>query len=838
VTTDLISLPFTESTTAIASAGTYNNATGIWTIGDLTASSNATLQIFTTVDDGAPTGSPYTVTADATSTTDDPDISDNSSSTTVVVTPAADVTVGIAASTATVTETKAIDFTITVTNNDTTDIASSVSMTTNLPSLPFTDVTTPVESTGSYDAGTGFWAVGDLAAGASATLTFSTTANTGAATGSPYTATADVTSTNDDDSSNNSSSTIITVTPSADITTTYSASASTINNGESVTLTITVDNTDANDAENVRVQTNFTAFTTEFTIQSVTESQGSLDTGTDLWTVGTVAAGTSATLDVVLLSSATGIAGNDYTFTSNVISDNDSDNSNNTANTTVDVNPNVSVTIDYTITQSTITTGGFADLAIGVTNADPGTAAEDHEVTLNLSSFVPANFTIVSSTPTLGTYDGADTWAVGDLPQSSSASLSIRLQALNDSADDYTFTSNMTYSNDSGAGTNTASDTLTVIDPPTDLEMLVTVSDATLAEVETTIVSFRVNNTGADTAKNVSVNLSIPGAFTVTTNSITAGTTYNGTDTWTIGDIASSGNAVLNLNFTANVGSSGSTYPITAEVTSSNDPNAANDIASENIQVLQADLGVVVSINPVQDSYADNDIVTLTITVTNNGPNAVDSVIINDDFSNDLLQASIETPSQGTYNFSTGEWLLDPGFTGTATLQIPVEILTGSAGTTINATASVGSNPATDPDGANDSDTLAIPVADVDISYSLSFTPSIQLNNGPVQVDLTIANAGPDAATGVIGIDDIIGAGVFDDPGSPTPPQGSYDYNTGIWNVGTINGSDSITFTFNTTVTNSAPAFTSVDVDYDSSTDGTDTNPGNDSGTTNFTVGG
>ncbi|MFD1299587.1 hypothetical protein ACFQ4Q_23450, partial [Lysobacter gummosus] len=95
------------------SVGTYNAGTGVWTIGTLAASANATLQITATV---LPTG-PYANTATATSTSTDPTPGNNTATSTPVPVPVADLAVTKTASSATPVVGTNIVFTVTVTNN-------------------------------------------------------------------------------------------------------------------------------------------------------------------------------------------------------------------------------------------------------------------------------------------------------------------------------------------------------------------------------------------------------------------------------------------------------------------------------------------------------------------------------------------------------------------------------------------------------------------------------------------------------------------------------------------------------------------------------------------------
>ncbi|PAT31764.1 hypothetical protein CLI92_04105 [Vandammella animalimorsus] len=183
---------------ATPSAGTY--AAPTWTVGDLANGVNATLTVKATVN---ATGD-YANTATVNSTTtpgDDP--SNNSGTATVTAKAKADVRLTKVVDKADASVGDEVTFTITVTN-DGPSAAQAVTVNEQLPS-GYTLVSATA-SEGTYTAPT--WTVGDLANGASATLTLKATVN---ATGDyANTATVSSTTTPGDDPSNNSGTATVT----------------------------------------------------------------------------------------------------------------------------------------------------------------------------------------------------------------------------------------------------------------------------------------------------------------------------------------------------------------------------------------------------------------------------------------------------------------------------------------------------------------------------------------------------------------------------------------------------------------------------------------------------
>ncbi|TCZ67932.1 DUF11 domain-containing protein, partial [Paenibacillus albiflavus] len=83
------------------------------------------------------------------------------------------------------------------------------------------------------------------------------------------------------------------------------------------------------------------------------------------------------------------------------------------------------------------------------------------------------------------------------------------------------------------------------------------------------------------------------------------------------------------------------------------DPNTGNNTSSETVTPQQADLSITNTVNNATPNVGDT--ITITVTVANNGPNSATGVVVTD-----LLPAGLTfvsaTPSQGTYNSTTGVW--------------------------------------------------------------------------------------------------------------------------------------------------------------------------------------
>jgi uncharacterized repeat protein (TIGR01451 family) len=242
----------------------------------------------------------------------------------------------------------AVTFTITLTNNG-PDLAGGVAVTDQLPAgLTFVSAT---PSQGTYEAGSGFWVVGTMAAGSTTTLTIQaqvvapgTHTNRATITGSQVA---------DPNTANNSASAAVTATgPPASTTTTVPAAADlavtkTVDNatppvGGVVTFTVTLTNNGPAAAGTAATPVAVTdLLPATLTFVSATPSQGTYGSASGFWIVGVLGPGASGTLQIVAEVTAAGAHSNTATVTGSNLPD------------VVSTNNSASVTV--TATQGAVT---------------------------------------------------------------------------------------------------------------------------------------------------------------------------------------------------------------------------------------------------------------------------------------------------------------------------------------------------------------------------------------------------------------------------------------------------------------------------------------------------
>jgi uncharacterized repeat protein (TIGR01451 family) len=256
VVTDLLpaGLTYVSDTPSV---GTYDDSTGLWTIGAIDSGTDATLTIVATVSGTLP----ITNTAEVTAANEfDPDSTPNDgqgddfASQTLNLPPSADLSLDKTVDDDTPDLGQQITFTITLTNSGPDD-ATGVVVTDLLPAGLTYVSDTP--STGTYDETTGVWDVGTVSDTAPATLQIVTTVTSTATIVNTAEVTAsdvdDPDSTPDDGTGDDFDTLTIDPNPAADLSLTKSASTTTPSVGANVTFTITLTNDGPDDATGVQV---------------------------------------------------------------------------------------------------------------------------------------------------------------------------------------------------------------------------------------------------------------------------------------------------------------------------------------------------------------------------------------------------------------------------------------------------------------------------------------------------------------------------------------------------------------------------------------------------------
>jgi len=472
---------------------------------------------------------------------------------------------------------------------------------------------------------------------------------------------------------------------------------------------------------------------------------------------------------------------------------------------------------------------------VTVTNAGPSDACG-----VVVTDTLPADVTFVSASTSTGaacTHDGAAHTVTCDLGRM-------------DNGDVVTITINVTAPATPGTITNTAEVEGSIYDGTTanntasastdvvaaDLSLSKTIDNTTPTVGENVTFTLTLNNGGPNDATGVQVTDTLPNGYTLVSANPSGGTTYDSnTGVWDVGTLANGGSATLDL--VATVEASGD-YTNTAEVTASDlaDPDSTPgngdtgeddyaEAAPTSVTPL-ADLSLSKVIDNANPIAGEN--VTFTLTLHNDGPNEATGVEVTDQLPDGYTFVSANAGT-GSYDSGSGVW--DVGTVaanGDATLTITATV-NGNYKNTAEVTASDAEDPDSTPangdtgedDYAEAEPNSVTPAADLSLSKTIdNTTPTVGDN---VTFTLTLHNDGPSDATGVQ-VTDTLPTGYTFVSANASP--GSYDDNTGVWDVGTVAANGDATLTITATVNASGNYKNTAEVTASDAGD-PDSTPGN-----------
>ena len=759
---------------SLASVGSYNAGTGIWTIGTLANGASATLQIVATVTSIAPITNTATKSAEVET---DPNPGNDSAS--VTINTPADIGVTKTVDFPTPNLGSNVTFTIIVTDHG-PGPATGVAVTDVLP-VGLTYVSSTV-SAGSYNPGTGVWTVGSLANGGSATLQIVATANST----NPLTNTAGKSAENEPDPNPANNSATASVTgQAADIAVTKTVDNATPNLGSNVTFTIVATNNGPSNATGVAVTDILPLGLAYF---SSTATAGSYNPGTGIWTIGSLLNTATATLQIVATVNTPGPVTNAAAKSAEDQPDPNPANNNATAGVSGQI---ADIAVTKTVDNATPNLGSNVTFTVTVVNNGPSNATG-----VAVSDVLPVGLTFISSLPSVGTYSaGTGIWTIGPLANGATATLQI-VATVNTTS---TVMNTATKSAEDQPDPNLANDTfsVSVAGQAADIAVNKSVDNATPNVGSNVTFTVTATNNGPSNATGVAVTDLLPAGLTLVTATPSAATSYvAGTGIWTIGNLANAATATLQIIATVN-GTSTVTNTATKTAENQPDPNPGNNAASAAVTGQSADIAVTKIVEAATPNVGSN--VTFTISATNNGPSTATGVVVTDLLPPGLTLV-LATPSTGAYNPATGAWTI-PTLANLATATLQLTVTVNTTNTVINtATRTAADQP--DPNPGNNAASASVTGQSADIAVTKTVNNAAPNLGGNVTFTVTAINNGPSNATGVA-VTDVLPAGLV--YVSSAVSAGSYNSSTGVWTIGNLANTGTATLTITATVTTASP---------------------------------
>ena len=578
-----------------ATQGTYDPATGIWNVGNVEKTGTKTLQITATVantglkSNTAEVNSADQIDIDSTPNNNIPTEDDQS---TVTLTP----TVSDLSLTKTVNKTtpnvgEDVTFTVTV-KNDGPNAATGVAVTDLLPSgLTFQ---TYASAVGTYNSTTGVWTIGNLAVGATATISIAATVTTpGTKTNTAQISAADqfdIDSTPNNNVPTEDDQASVSLTPAvADLSLTKTVNKTTPNVGEDVTFTVTVKNDGPSNATGVSVKDVLPA---GLTFQTFATAAGTYNSSTGVWTVGNLATGATATLSLVVKVTTTGTKTNTAEVSAADQHDIDSTPNNNVP--TEDDQASVSLTpavadlsLTKTVNKTTPNVGEDVTFTVTVKNDGPSNATG-----VSVKDVLPNGLNFQNFATAAGTYNSSTgVWTVGNLATGATATLSLVAKVTTTGAKTNTAEVSAADQHDIDSTPNnnvpTEDDQASVSLTPAqaDLSLAKTVDKPGVKVGESVSFSITVRNDGPSNATGVKVADSLPTGLTFQSATTSVGTFDNTTGVWTVGALNTGATATLTIVATVSVkGTFTNVAQVSAADQSDVDSTPNNNVPTEDDQ--------------------------------------------------------------------------------------------------------------------------------------------------------------------------------------------------------------------------------------------------------------
>ena len=444
---------------------------------------------------------------------------------------------------------------------------------------------------------------------------------------------------------------------------------------------------------------------------------GAYNSLTGVWTIGSLANGANASLQITAKVNATGT----YLNTASVSgAEQDPNLANNTSSASTTPVAQTDLAIVKTVDHPTPLVGTNVMFTLTATNHGPSAATN-----VSVSDVLPNGYTFVSANPALAYNAGTGIWTIGNLANGANASLQITAKV-----------------NATGTYLNTA----TVTGAEQDPDFANNISSASTVPIPLSSIGGVVledtdnNSTGDTPIPGVTITLRDSNGIDIDSDPISPGVQATTTITANDGSYLFSGMppGTYQVVETDPVGFTSLTSNELLVIVSNGSTGIANFVDTR-----LADLEITKTVNTTSPRVGSP--VTFTLTVTNNGPAHASGVVVNDLLPSGYQFVSANPPA--AYNAVTGVWTIgNLALHASIALQITANV--NVSGDYLNVATVTGSQP--DPDLHNNTAeraTTPVPQADLEITKTVdNATPLVGTN---VLFTLTATNHGPSNATGI-----------------------------------------------------------------------------------------
>ncbi|MCL2114955.1 MAG: hypothetical protein FWH29_01905, partial [Methanobrevibacter sp.] len=658
-----------------------------------------------------------------------------------------------------------VEYTIFVSNSG-PDNATGVIVTDVLdPRLVFVSAT----SGGSFNGTHVVWNVGALNVGSNVTLTLVVRINgTGNITNNAS-VTADQPNIGNNSTGNNSTNFTVNSTVNLSIVKTHNATGVNVGVGDLVEYTIVVTNFGPDNATSVVI-----VDALDPRLIYISSTGGGIFNGTHVvWNVGLIPMGTNVTLSLVVRVNGTGNIPNTANLTVNETNIGNNSTGNNSTNLTVNSTVNLTITKTSNATEF-MNVGDLVEYTIVVSNSGP-----DNATGVVVTDILDPRLVFVSATGNYSLNGTHIRWNVGNLNVGNNVTLTlvVRINGTGSITNNASVSADQPNIGNNSTGNNSTNFTVNATVNLSITKVNNLTSGAVVSVGDLVTYTITVTNFGPDVATNVVVTDVLDYRLIF----VSATGYYNATSgEWLLGNL--NVGSSLSMNITVRVNGTGNIANI-ANVTA-DQPNIGNNTTDGNDTNFTVGPTVNLTITKTSNATASmnvGDLVEYTIVVRNFGPDNATGVIVTDILDPRLVLIS----ATGSYTFNGTHIIwnvsnLNVGDNVTLTLVVRIN---GTGNITNNASVTadqpnIGNN-STDGNGTN---FTVDALVNLTITKTHNVTTTVVVGDN-VSYTITVANSGPDNATGVLVIDILDSRLTYLNYSASV---GTYNPVNGQWNIGSL----------------------------------------------------
>ena len=487
-----------------------------------------------------------------------------------------------------------------------------------------------------------------------------------------------------------------------------------------------------------------------------------VDVDNGIWNIGTLGVNKSVKLNIITIVNSTGVINNSASVT---LKEFDYDLSNNYDDEQINVAPSVDVSVKKSVN---VTNPNYMDLVkwtITVKNNGPDIA---HNV--NVSEILPKSLKLISCSSS-NYNNNTGIWNIGTLGVNKSVKLTMVCQVT--ATGKIVNVVNVTSKEFDYDLSNNRDQKAINVNPACDLEVEKIVNNSNPDFNDLVKWTLIVKNNGPDNAHNVTVNDIVPESL-IWVSDDSKGKYDHVAGIWDIGDLNKG--KTIKLNIVSRVNATGNFTNVASVTATEFDHNPDNNNDSADVVVNKSgDLAIVKTVNNTNPNYMD--LVKWTLIASNNGPDKVTGVVVED-----ILPKGLEllnyTASKGFYDENM--WsvcCLEKGEIQTLELICKVT----KTGDFTNIAEISGIEYDSNLTNNVDNESIHVPKA-ADIAVLKEVSDANPAFGDVVTWTITVKNLGPNKATNVRVFDQLPEELIFKEYAST---RGTYE--NGIWSLDYLN---------------------------------------------------